>query len=108
MIVDTLVHAGAHKGLHYSVGYSGHGVQMATYTGKQVAKYMNGLEEANPWHLAHKRIPGRFGPPWFLPLARATTVQDPINLSRATPDGPESRDRRGRPQPQRSHCHANA
>ena len=72
MSLDRMVHAGEHDGLYYSLGYSGHGVQMATYMGKQMAEYMNGTEDANPWRgLAFKRIPGHFGPPWFLPFAGA-------------------------------------
>ena len=72
MSLDRLVHAGEHDGLYYSLGYSGHGVQMATYMGKQMAEYMNGVPEANPWRdLTFKRIPGHVGPPWFLPFAGA-------------------------------------
>ncbi len=72
MSMDRMVHAGEHDGLYYSVGYSGHGVQMATYMGKQMAEYLNGAEDANPWRdLSFKRIPGHFGPPWFLPFAGA-------------------------------------
>jgi glycine/D-amino acid oxidase-like deaminating enzyme len=72
MSMDRMVHAGEHDGLFYSVGYSGHGVQMATYMGKQMAEYMNGVPDANPWRdLAFKRIPGHVGPPWFLPFAGA-------------------------------------
>ena len=72
MTLDRMVHAGEHDGLYYSVGYSGHGVQMATYMGKQMAEYMNGVPDANPWRdLPFKRIPGHVGPPWFLPFAGA-------------------------------------
>ena len=72
MSLDRMVHAGEHDGLYYSLGYSGHGVQMATYMGKQMAEYMNGVPDANPWRdLPFKRIPGHFGPPWFLPFAGA-------------------------------------
>ena len=35
MTMDQMVHAGEHDGLFYSLGYSGHGVQMATHMGKQ-------------------------------------------------------------------------
>jgi glycine/D-amino acid oxidase-like deaminating enzyme len=70
MSMDRMVHAGEQDGLFYSVGYSGHGVQMATHMGKQMAEYMNGSVEANPWgDLRFRRIPGHFGPPWFLPFA---------------------------------------
>jgi glycine/D-amino acid oxidase-like deaminating enzyme len=72
MSMDRMVHAGEQDGLFYSLGYSGHGVQMATYMGKQMAEYMNGADDANPWRdLTFKRIPGHFGPPWFLPFAGA-------------------------------------
>ena len=72
MTLDRMVHAGEHDGLYYSVGYSGHGVQMATYMGKQMAEYMNGVPDANPWRdLTFRRIPGHVGPPWFLPFAGA-------------------------------------
>ena len=72
MSLDRMVHAGEHEGLYYSLGYSGHGVQMATYMGKQMAEYMNGAADANPWRdLTFKRIPGHVGPPWFLPFAGA-------------------------------------
>lgn len=70
MSMDRMVHAGEENGLFYSLGYSGHGVQMATHMGKQMAEYMNGTPTANPWRdLPFRRIPGHFGPPWFLPFA---------------------------------------
>jgi glycine/D-amino acid oxidase-like deaminating enzyme len=69
MSMDRLVHAGEHDGLFYSLGYSGHGVQMATYMGRQMAEVMNGVPSANPWRdFPFKRIPGHVGPPWFLPF----------------------------------------
>lgn len=70
MSMDRMVHAGERNGLFYSMGYSGHGVQMATHMGKQMAEVLNGAADANPWRdLTFKRIPGHFGPPWFLPFA---------------------------------------
>src|SRR5215207_88643 len=47
--MDRPVHAREQDGLFYSVGYSGHGVQMATHMGKQMADYMDGDTQANPW-----------------------------------------------------------
>jgi hypothetical protein len=45
---------------------------MATHTGKRMAEGMNGTPTANPWRdLPFRRIPGHFGPPWFLPFAGA-------------------------------------
>jgi glycine/D-amino acid oxidase-like deaminating enzyme len=72
MSLDRLVHAGEHDGVYYAMGYSGHGVQMATYMGHQMAEYMSGVPEANIWRdFEFRRIPGHFGPPWFLPFAGA-------------------------------------
>jgi glycine/D-amino acid oxidase-like deaminating enzyme len=67
--MDQMVHAGQRDGVHYSLGYSGHGVQMATYMGKQMALSMLGKPSRNLWeHLPYPAVPGHFGPPWFLPL----------------------------------------
>lgn len=72
MSIDRLVHAGERDGVYYSMGYAGHGVQMATYMGRQMAEYMSGVPEANIWRdFEFRRIPGHFGPPWFLPVAGA-------------------------------------
>jgi glycine/D-amino acid oxidase-like deaminating enzyme len=72
MTLDRMVKAGQHDGVYYSMGYAGHGVQMATYMGRQMAEYMSGDPEANIWSdFKFRRIPGHFGPPWFLPLAGA-------------------------------------
>ncbi len=72
MSLDRLVHAGEHDGVYYAMGYAGHGVQMATYMGRQMAEYMSGVPEANIWgDFKFRRIPGHFGPPWFLPVAGA-------------------------------------
>lgn len=72
MTLDRMVKAGQHDGVYYSMGYAGHGVQMATYMGRQMAEYMSGVTEANIWRdFEFRRIPGHFGPPWFLPFAGA-------------------------------------
>ena len=72
MTLDRMVKAGQHDGVYYSMGYAGHGVQMATYMGRQMAEYMSGVPEANIWRdFEFRRIPGHFGPPWFLPIAGA-------------------------------------
>ncbi len=69
LTMDQMVHAGERNGVHYSLGYSGHGVQMATYMGKQMALSMLGKPSRNLWeHLPNPAVPGHFGPPWFLPL----------------------------------------
>jgi glycine/D-amino acid oxidase-like deaminating enzyme len=72
MSLDRMVHAGERDGVFYSVGYSGHGVQMATHMGKQMAEVLTGDPGANPWaDLSFRAVPGHFGPPWFLPFAGA-------------------------------------
>ena len=69
LTMDQMVHAGQHNGVHYSLGYSGHGVQMATYMGKQMALAMLGKPSRNLWEqLPYRAVPGHFGPPWFLPF----------------------------------------
>jgi len=69
LTMDQMVHAGQRDGVHYSLGYSGHGVQMATYMGKQMALSMLGKPSRNLWEqLSYPPVPGHFGPPWFLPL----------------------------------------
>ncbi|WP_341998695.1 FAD-binding oxidoreductase [Microbacterium sp. LWH7-1.2] len=70
--MDQMVHAGEHDGLFYSMNYSGHGVQMATWMGKVMADVVGGNTAANIWNdLPNPAVPGHFGPPWFLPLAGA-------------------------------------
>lgn len=69
LTADRLPRAGETDGLYYSMGYSGHGVQMATYMGQQMARVISGEPDANPWAgLDWPSVPGHFGKPWFLPL----------------------------------------
>ncbi|MEO8640354.1 FAD-binding oxidoreductase [Pseudomonas sp.] len=72
MTSDRLPRAGQHGGIYYSMGYSGHGVQMSVHMGQVMAEVMAGKVEANPWReLDWPAIPGHFGKPWFLPLVGA-------------------------------------
>jgi glycine/D-amino acid oxidase-like deaminating enzyme len=72
MTRDRLPRAGEHRGMYYSMGYSGHGTQMSTYMGTIMAEVMGGRSELNPWRdFAWPAIPGHFGRPWFLPLVGA-------------------------------------
>ena len=75
---DRLPRAGQHDGLYYSLGYSGHGVQMSVHMGEAMVDVMEGRSEANPWReLDWPAIPAHFGKPWFLPLVGAYyRVQD--------------------------------
>ena len=81
LTMDQMVHAGQHEGIHYSLGYSGHGVQMATYMGKQMGLSMVGKPSRNLWEqLPYRAVPGHVGPPWFLPVIGAyAKVVDRIN-----------------------------
>lgn len=68
LTADRLPRAGEHDGLFYSMGYSGHGVQMSVHMGQQMARFMGGDLDANPWaDLEWPAIPGHLGKPWFLP-----------------------------------------
>ena len=70
MTADRLPHAGERDGLHYAMGYSGHGVQMSVHMGGVMADVINGTPQANPWgDRDWPGLPGYSGKPWFLPLA---------------------------------------
>lgn len=72
MTRDRLPRAGARDGVYYSMGYSGHGTQMATLMGTIMADVMDGHPERNPWKdFDWPAIPGYFGRPWFLPIVGA-------------------------------------
>ncbi|WP_213303196.1 NAD(P)/FAD-dependent oxidoreductase [Paraburkholderia sacchari] len=72
MTADRLPRAGQHEGLFYSMGYSGHGVQMSVHMGRVMADVMFGAATRNPWRtLEWPAIPGHFGRAWFLPLVGA-------------------------------------
>ncbi len=71
---DRIPHAGEANGIYYSMGYCGHGVQMATYMGRVMAEVMDGHPEANPWRqieFPKVPVPGYRGTAWFLPFAGA-------------------------------------
>jgi glycine/D-amino acid oxidase-like deaminating enzyme len=71
---DTMPHAGEFEGLHYALGYAGHGVAMATYLGQKMAEKICGDQVDIPY--ASIPFPGAplglyNGKPWFLPFAGA-------------------------------------
>lgn len=71
--MDRIVHAGqSEDGVYYSLGYAGHGVQMATHMGQVMAEVMDGHPEVSPVRdIAPPRIPLYNGTAWFLPFAGA-------------------------------------
>jgi glycine/D-amino acid oxidase-like deaminating enzyme len=71
---DTMPHAGQIDGIHYALGYAGHGVAMATYLGAKMADQISGSRDPMPY--AAIPFPGAplglyNGKPWFLPFAGA-------------------------------------
>jgi glycine/D-amino acid oxidase-like deaminating enzyme len=71
---DRVPRAGEVNGVYYSMGYCGHGVQMATYMGRAVAEMMDGNPQANPLRgLGFPKVPVPFynGTAWFLPVGGA-------------------------------------
>jgi len=71
---DIMPHAGQIDGIHYALGYAGHGVAMATYQGQLMALEMAGESPENPF--VGIPFPGAplglyNGKPWFLPFAGA-------------------------------------
>jgi glycine/D-amino acid oxidase-like deaminating enzyme len=71
---DTMPHAGQLDGIHYALGYAGHGVAMATYLGTKMAdKICGGGDEIPFTAIPFPSAPlGLYnGRPWFLPFAGA-------------------------------------
>ena len=71
---DVMPHAGQIDGMHYALGYAGHGVAMATYQGQLMAQQIAGESVENPFDgIPFPGAPlGMYnGTPWFLPFAGA-------------------------------------
>jgi glycine/D-amino acid oxidase-like deaminating enzyme len=71
---DLMPHAGQVEGLHYAIGYAGHGVALASYLGSQLGAALAGDPFENPFE--SMSFPGAplglyDGRPWFLPLVGA-------------------------------------
>jgi glycine/D-amino acid oxidase-like deaminating enzyme len=67
--VDHLPHAGRLNGIHYAMGYCGHGVALATYLGTRMGEVIAGTAEIPDLGTERFRaIPFFNGIPWFLPL----------------------------------------
>lgn len=75
---DIMPHVGQLDGLHFSLGYAGHGVAMSTYLGDKVAQSIlqgrNGDTRSDNNPFAQIPFPGAplglyNGRPWFLPAA---------------------------------------
>nr|MBI2905494.1 FAD-binding oxidoreductase [Chloroflexota bacterium] len=67
---DIYPHAGVMDGMHYAMGYAGHGVAMATFLGQQMAHRLAGKPGYNPFDgMTFPTLPLYGGNPWFLPFA---------------------------------------
>jgi glycine/D-amino acid oxidase-like deaminating enzyme len=71
---DVMPHAGKLDGMHYAVGFAGHGVAAATWMGAKLAGVMCGDQDDNPFTkiaFGNAPIGLRSGNTWALPLAGA-------------------------------------
>lgn len=67
--MDHLPHAGRLGGVHYALGYCGHGVALASYLGNRMGEVLAGAGDIPDLGTARFRpIPFFNGIPWFLPL----------------------------------------
>ena len=67
--VDHLPHAGHHEGIHYAMGYCGHGVALATYLGARMGEVLAGSGEVPDLGTdSFRAVPLFYGVPWFLPF----------------------------------------
>jgi glycine/D-amino acid oxidase-like deaminating enzyme len=67
---DRLPHAGRSEGVHYALGYCGHGVALATWLGGRMAEALAGagpMPDLGPL----PAVPLYGGRPWFLPFVDA-------------------------------------
>ena len=70
---DELAHAGTHDGVHYSMGYCGSGVSIASYFGMRLGQKVLGTPEGRTAFdgLPFPTRPFYTGKPWFLPATVA-------------------------------------
>lgn len=69
--LDQMPHAGRIGGLHYAMGYAGHGVAMSTWLGARVGEKLAGGPELPEITGPLRAVPFYGGRPWFLPLVGA-------------------------------------
>jgi glycine/D-amino acid oxidase-like deaminating enzyme len=71
---DVMPHTGRMDGMHYSVGYAGHGVAIGTYLGTRIAGAICGDSNQSPFDgipFPNPPLGLRSGHTWALPLAGA-------------------------------------
>jgi glycine/D-amino acid oxidase-like deaminating enzyme len=66
--LDQMPHAGRLNGVHYALGYAGHGVALATWLGARMGDALAGAGEIPRLAPSFRAVPLYGGTPWFLPL----------------------------------------
>ena len=70
--MDQLPHAGVWHGVHFALGYCGHGVAMATFLGARLGAMLAARGDLLPFSdLGFPAVPLYDGRPWFQPLVGA-------------------------------------
>ena len=67
---DLMPHIGEVNGIHYTFGYGGHGLSIATYLGTEIGLLLSGQKKRSPFEeISHQTIFFYRKDPWFLPFA---------------------------------------
>jgi glycine/D-amino acid oxidase-like deaminating enzyme len=66
--LDQMPHAGVLEGVHYALGYGGHGVALATWLGARMGEALAGAGTIPRLTSPFRAVPLYGGTPWFLPL----------------------------------------
>lgn len=67
---DLMPHIGRVDGLHYALGYGGHGLSIATYVGTELGLLLSGQKTSSPFaQIPHQTMFFYRNKPWFIPLA---------------------------------------
>lgn len=67
---DLMPHAGRLNGIHYAVGFGGHGVAIATYLGTEIGLILAGKKQTTPFvEIPQQTMFFYRHQPWFLPFA---------------------------------------
>jgi glycine/D-amino acid oxidase-like deaminating enzyme len=69
--LDQMPHAGSLSGLHYALGYAGHGVALSTWLGARMGEALAGVAPIPSLTTPFRAVPLYHGRPWFLPLVGA-------------------------------------
>jgi glycine/D-amino acid oxidase-like deaminating enzyme len=66
---DLMPHIGRVNGIHYALGYGGHGLSIATYLGIEIGLLLSGQKTSSPFaQIPHQTMFFYRNKPWFLPI----------------------------------------